>query len=103
MQKVRLTPAVMSAAVCLAACQADTLTEPPGAPEAPSDPEIGLNRSASTAPGGNSPYYSELTHVFGMGLVDGTTCEAWPKDFRFDTPFPMSASGSDVAEGRAAP
>lgn len=46
----------------------------------------------------NSPAFTELAFVSRLGLVDGTNCEEWPKDFQFGDSYPSGVSGAGPEE-----
>jgi hypothetical protein len=94
-----LPPAVLAALTGLAACQA--ADEAPRTE--PAAPAVATQAAGLDPTPANSPYTSELVFVNGMGMVDGVTCESWPKDFRWDQPFPLGATPDDLQAGRATP
>lgn len=51
----------------------------------------------------NSPREAELAFVDGFGLVDGTNCDAWPKDFVFGANYPSGAGGLEPEADLAPP
>ena len=73
-------------------------------PKGPAAPKTAQTVSALPADGKNSRFEDELAFVPGLGMLDGTDCENWPKDFQLSDPFPGPLLGlPPPEEGEQAP